>query len=73
MRLAMNRFYLMPKPKPEFKMAQPLPPFTEISNARLSSIYAPIALAPVLKPNHLAMLPAGGKRESFAAFRNVTS
>jgi hypothetical protein len=69
----MNRFYLMPKPKPEFKMAQPLPAFFEISTARRNSAGAPEALAPVFKQNGLTILPAAAQRESFTAVRNVTS
>ena len=46
MGLAMNRFYLMPKSKPEFKMAQPLPAFFEISTAKHDPAGAPEALVP---------------------------
>ena len=73
MGLAMNRFYLIPKPKPEFKMAQPLPAFFEISTAMTNFAGAPEALAPVLKQNGLTMLPAAAKRGSFTAVRNTTS
>ena len=73
MSLSINRFYLMPKPKPEFKMAQPLPAFFEISPAMTNFAGAPEALAPVLKQNGLTMLPAAAKLESFTACRNVTS
>ena len=69
----MNRFCLMPKPKPEFKMAQPLPAFFEISTAGRNSDGAREALAPVLKQNHLMTLPDGAKLESFAIARNVPS
>jgi hypothetical protein len=73
MGLAMNRFLLMPKPKPEFKMAQPLPAFFEISAAKRDPAGAPEALTPGLRQNNLTMLPAAAKMESFNAFRNVTS
>ena len=73
MGLAMNRFYLMPKSKPEFKMAQPLPAFFEISSAKRDPAGAPEALEPGLRQNNLTMLPAGVKLESFTAVRNVTS
>jgi hypothetical protein len=69
----MNRFYLIPKPKPEFKMAQPLPVFFEISTAGTNFAGAPEALAPVLEQNHLTMFQAAVKRESFTIVRNVTS
>ena len=69
----MNRFLLMPKPKPEFKMAQPLPAIFVISTASRNAAGAPEALTPGLKQNGLTMLPAAAKRESFTAFRNVTS
>jgi hypothetical protein len=73
MRLVMNRFILIPKPKPEFKMVQPLPAFFEIPTARGNAAGAPAVLAPVLKQNGLTMLPAGAQGESFTAFRKVTS
>jgi len=73
MGLVMNRFLLMPKPKPEFKMVQPLPAFFEISTAGRNSVGAPEALAPVLEQNHLTMFQAAVKRESFTIVRNVTS
>jgi hypothetical protein len=69
----MNRFYLMPKPKPEFKMVQPLPAFFEISTAGRTSAGAPEAVAPVLKQNHLTMLQEAAKRVSFTSVSNVTS
>ena len=67
----MNRFYLMPKSKPEFKMAQPLPAFFEISTAKRDPAVAPEALAPGLRQNNLTMLPAGAKLESFTAVRKM--
>ena len=73
MGLAMNRFYLMPKSNPEFKMAQPLPAFFEISNAKHDPAAAPEALEPGLRQNILTILPAGAKLESFTAVRNVIS
>ena len=71
MSLSMNRFYLMPKPKPEFKMAQPLPAFFEISTAGPNSAGAPETMAPVLRQNGLTMLPAGAKLQSFTAVRKM--
>ena len=73
MGLAMNRFLLMPKPKPEFKMVQPLPAFFEIPTAKRDPVGAPEALAPGLRQNDLPMLPAAAKMESFSAVRNVAS
>jgi hypothetical protein len=71
MGLAMNRFYLMPKSKPEFKMAQPLPAFFEISTAKRDPAGAPKALAPGLRQNNLTMIPAGAKLQSFTAVRKM--
>lgn len=49
-RNSMNRFLLMPKPKPEFKMAQPLPPLLGIPRGRNRSPRAPEAAAFCLDP-----------------------
>ena len=74
MGLAMNRFLLMPKPKPEFKMVQPLPLFPCVLAARRGSTGAPETVPSGLRQNDLAMLPAVAKMESFTtAGRNVTS
>ena len=73
MGLTMNRFLLMPKPKPEFKMVQPSPAFPGVRTAKRGPAGAPEALAPGLRQNCLTMLPAAAKMESFNAFRNVTS
>ena len=67
----MNRFLLMPKLKPEFKMVQPLPAFFEISTAKSDPAGAPEALAPGLRQNNLTMIPAGAKLQSFTAVRKV--
>jgi len=69
----MNRFLLMPKPKPEFKMVQPLPAFLGIPTTRHDPTGAPEAMASGLRRNDLPMLPASAKMESFTTSRNVTS
>jgi hypothetical protein len=69
----MNRFLLMPKPKPEFKMVQPLPPFPDVPTAKRGPAGAPAALTRGLRQNYLTMLPAAAKMESFNICRNVTS
>jgi len=69
----MNRFLLMPKPKPEFKLAQPLPAFPGVPTAKRGPSGAAAALTPGLRQNYLTMLPAAAKMDSFNACRNVTS
>jgi hypothetical protein len=70
----MNRFLLMPKPKPEFKMVQPLPAFLGVSTTRRSSDSAPEAVASGLRQGDLPKFLVCGKRESFTtAVRNMTS
>jgi hypothetical protein len=73
MALAMNRFLLMPKPKPEFKMVQPLPAFLGVPTTRRGSIGAPESVPSGLSQNDMLMLPAAAKMESFTAVRNMAS
>jgi len=73
MGLAMNRFLLMPKPKPEFKMVQPLPAFIGVPTARRDFAGALESAPSGLRDNDLPMLPAGTKIESFTTVRNMAS
>jgi hypothetical protein len=69
----MNRFLLMPKPKPEFKMVQPLPAFLGIPTAIRGSAGAPETVAQDLEPGHFPKLLLLAKTEFFTATRNMTS
>jgi hypothetical protein len=70
----MNRFYLKPNPKPEFKMAQPLPAFLGGLTVKRESAGAPETLALGSRPEGRLNFPATARREPFtAAGRNVTS
>jgi hypothetical protein len=70
----MNRFLLMPKPKPEFKMVQPLPAFLGVPTAGRGSAGTPEAVSSGLRQGGIPKLLVSAKMESFtAAGRNVTS
>jgi hypothetical protein len=73
MGLAMNRFLLMPKPKPEFKMVQPLPPFFNMPTAGRGSASAPEVTAPDLESGRFPKILLSVKTEFGAATRNMTS
>jgi hypothetical protein len=74
MGLAMNRFFLKPNPKPEFKIVQPLPAFLGIPMAKRKPAAAPAAVALGLRPEDQPKLLVSAKTESFtAAGRNVPS
>ena len=73
MELAMDRFLLMPKPKPEFKMVQPLPAFLGMSPTKRDPAGAPEAMAPGLRQGDLSKLLVPAKTESFTACRNAPS
>ena len=73
MGLTMNRFLLMPKLKPEFKMAQPLPAFLGISTVKHDPAGAPETLTRNLDRKDLPMLLAAAKMQSFTTNRNATS
>ncbi len=63
----------MPKPKPEFKMAQPLPVFLGISTVKHDPAGAPETLAGNLSRKGLPMLFAAAKMQPFTTARNATS
>jgi len=69
----MNRFLLMPKLKPEFKMAQPLPVFLGISTVKHDPAGAPETLARNFGRKGLPMLFAATKMQPFTTVRNSTS
>jgi hypothetical protein len=70
----MNRFYLNPNPKPEFKMVQPLPAFLGIPMAKRGPAGVPEAVALGLRPEVQSKLPVPAKTGPFtAAGRNVAS
>jgi hypothetical protein len=62
----MNRFLLKPNVKPEFKMAQPLPPFLGIFAAQPEPASAPAAVVLSWRQENQRELMVAPKRESFA-------
>jgi len=73
MGLTMNRFLLIPKLKPEFKMVQPLPAFLGISTVKPGSAAAPETLTRNLSPEYPPIFLAAAKMQSFTTNRKSTS
>jgi len=74
MRLAMNRFLLIEKLKPEFKMVQPLPAFLGVPTAVRSSGDASETATLDLKRRELpGILPPANSKSFTTAGRNMTS
>lgn len=73
MGLAMNQFLLIPKLKPEFKMAQPLPVFVGIPTAKDNFTGVPETLAASLSQKDLPMLSTAAKMKSVTTIRNMAS
>jgi hypothetical protein len=72
MESTMNRFVLKPNPKPEFKMAQPLPAFFGIPTVKRESAGATEAVS--LRPGIQPGFSAAAKTEPFTtAVRNMLS
>ena len=70
----MNRFFLKPNPRPEFKMVQPLPAFLGVPMGKREPAGVPEAVALGLRPEDQPKLPGAAKTEPFtAAGKNVPS
>lgn len=69
----MNRFLLIPKLKPEFKMAQPLPAFHEIPTAWRQPANVIETSGPRVKPKHFQTLLRPATSALVDATRNLTA
>jgi hypothetical protein len=69
----MNRFFLEPKLKPEFKLVQPLPVFLGVPATKRMPAWTPEAIALGLKSGDSPRLPLSLKPGSMEANRNVSA